>query len=185
MPPFLQRFVSLLDVEDVHLRLNQLTLRWRLLGAQALAQQLARHYTWSLMQELYKVIGSVNLLGDPLRVVQHVGAGVYALISQPAAGLLESAQGGPWSRVLEGLALGTQGLLLHCVYAVSNATAKMSIGLRKALAGLGLEGGDVQGRLRVGRGRWVGDAVMLCVAMCAFVCMVVCMVVYTCTCFYA
>ena len=46
----LQRFIALLDVEDVHLRLGAMGLRWRLLGAQALGQQLVRHYTWSLAQ---------------------------------------------------------------------------------------------------------------------------------------
>lgn len=85
------------------------------------------------------MVGSVNLLGDPLRLVHHLGAGVYTFVSAPAAGLLDGAQGGSLARVVEGLALGTQGLLLHCVYAVSNATAKMSIAARKMLAGLGLE----------------------------------------------
>ena len=51
----LQRLLSLADVEDAVLMLSGFQLRSPLMGEAALVQQLQRHYTRALLQELYKV----------------------------------------------------------------------------------------------------------------------------------
>ena len=54
--------------------------------------------------------------GDPVRMIHHLGLGVWAFLASPAAGLVASAR----------------GLLAHVVFAVSNASAKWSGAMRKA-----------------------------------------------------
>jgi hypothetical protein len=82
----LQRVLSLADVEDARLRLAALELRSPLMGASALAQALQRHYSRSLLPELYKLVGSASVLGDPVRLLHHLGLGVWSLLASPAAG---------------------------------------------------------------------------------------------------
>jgi hypothetical protein len=55
-------------------------------------------------------VGSASLLGDPVRLLHHLGLGVWSLLASPAAGLVLSArQRGP-AQFLAGLASGVQGL---------------------------------------------------------------------------
>ena len=81
----------------------------------------------------------MSMFGDPLRLVQHLGLGVWAFLASPAAGLVESArQRGP-RQFLLGVAGGTQGLFQNVVFAVSNAATKASAAARKAIVVMGLD----------------------------------------------
>ena len=45
-----------------------------------------RHYTRALLPELYKVVGSASVFGDPVRLFHHLGLGVWSFLASPAAG---------------------------------------------------------------------------------------------------
>jgi hypothetical protein len=47
---------------------------------------LQRHYTRALLPELYKVVGSASVFGDPVRLFHHLGLGVWSFLASPAAG---------------------------------------------------------------------------------------------------
>ncbi len=72
--------------------------------------------------------------GDPVRMIHHLGLGVWAFLASPAAGLVASARGRGPLRFATGLVDGVRGLLAHVVFAVSNASAKWSGAMRKARA---------------------------------------------------
>jgi Vacuolar-sorting-associated 13 protein C-terminal len=57
------RILQLADVEGVTMWLAALELRHPLLGADALMHQISRHYTRALLNEAYKVVASVDILG--------------------------------------------------------------------------------------------------------------------------
>lgn len=135
----LQRLLSLADVEDVRLWLAGLRLANPLMDAPALAQALQRHYVRALIPELFKVVGAASVFGDPVSLLHHLGLGVWAFVSAPAAGLVESArQRGP-RQFLLGLLYGTRGLLQNVIFAVSNAATKASGAARKAIVVWGLD----------------------------------------------
>ncbi|PSC70464.1 Methionine gamma-lyase isoform A [Micractinium conductrix] len=135
----LQRMLSLADIEDARLKLAALELHNPLMGTSALAQLLQRHYTRALLPELYKVVGSASVFGDPVRLFHHLGLGVWAFLASPAAGLVESArQRGP-RQFLWGVASGTRGLFQNVVFALSNAATKGSTAARKAITAMGLD----------------------------------------------
>ncbi len=138
----LQRLLSLADVEDARIWLAGLNLANPLMDAEALSQALQRHYLRSLVPELYKLIGSASMIGDPVSLLQHLGAGVWTFVSAPAEGLLASARALGPRQFLLGVLRGTQGLLLNVVFAISNATTKAAGAARKAIVVWGLDRQD-------------------------------------------
>lgn len=138
----LQRLLSLVDVEDARVWLAGLNLSNPLMDAEALGQALQRHYLRSLLPELYKIVGSASMIGDPVSLLQHLGAGVWTFVSAPAEGLLASARALGPRQFLLGVIRGTQGLLLNIVFAISNATTKASGAARKAIVVWGLDRQD-------------------------------------------
>jgi len=138
----LQRLLSLVDVEDARVWLSGLNLSNPLMDAEALSQALQRHYLRSLIPELYKIVGSASMIGDPVSLLQHLGAGVWTFVSAPAEGLLASARALGPRQFLLGVIRGTQGLLLNVIFAISNATTKAAGAARKAIVVWGLDRQD-------------------------------------------
>ncbi|KAK2078489.1 hypothetical protein QBZ16_003329 [Prototheca wickerhamii] len=135
----LKRLVSLAELEDVRLRLAGLALRRPLIGEAALAATLQRHYVRALLPELVKLVGSAALFGDPIRLVHHLGLGVWAFLATPAVGLVESAKGGRPTHLVRGLLEGPRQAATHFAYALSNAATKATAAAQRALGALGVD----------------------------------------------
>lgn len=137
----LQRFLAFADVEAAHIHIKGLELQHPLLSQSALFALVGRHYMRGLVHEVYKIVGSADILGDPVRLVHHLGLGVWSLFSNPASAALEetSSKFEIPQRVLVGFMVGLRSLLSNTIYAFSNATAKLSLTARKGLVLLRLE----------------------------------------------
>lgn len=59
--------MGLAAVEGARVRLGPLLMQHPLLDRSALQQQVMRHYTRALINELYKVVASADILGAPLK----------------------------------------------------------------------------------------------------------------------
>lgn len=137
----LQRFLAFADVEAAHIQIKGLELQHPLLSQSALFALVGRHYMRGLVHEVYKIVGSADILGDPVRLVHHLGLGVWSLFSNPASAALGETSNRleiP-QRVLFGFVMGLRSLLSNTIYAFSNATAKLSLTARKGLVLLRLE----------------------------------------------
>lgn len=53
-----------------------------------LTQTLLEHYLLSALGQLYKIVGSLDLVGNPLALVQSVGTGVKDFFYEPAHALI-------------------------------------------------------------------------------------------------
>lgn len=135
---FFQKILSFANIDGARISLSQLELRHPLLSQQALSALFGRHYTKSLLQEVYKIVGSADILGDPVRLIHHLGLGVWSLFANPAYALVDAEQKGLYSLFL-GISSGLQSFLLNTIFGFSNATVKMSLAAGKSLAILGLE----------------------------------------------
>ena len=135
----LHHLLSLADIEDAHLTLSRLEMHHPFLDSQALINSIQRHYARALLPEVFKIIGSASVFGDPATLFHHLGLGVWTFVSAPAAGLLDSARHLGPKRFLAGILLGTQGLLQNFVFAISNAATKASSAARKAMLVWGLD----------------------------------------------
>lgn len=66
-----------------------------------------------------------------MSLFHHLGLGFWSFLANPAAGLVESAQGKGPHRIALGLVEGFRGLISNIVYAFSNATVKALSSARK------------------------------------------------------
>lgn len=94
-------------------------------------QVLGRHYILAAYQELPKVLASLDIFGDPARLLQALGLGFWNLVTLPA----HSARWGP-HRSLQRLLKGMRVM----AYGVSNSIAKGSKRSKAALLPLAPDG---------------------------------------------
>lgn len=125
----LQRgLLALMDVEGAPIYLRQLTLAHPLASWDAIRGMVLRHYTRQLLHEVYKVLGSVGVFGNPMGFARSLGFGIRDFISVPAKSIVQNPGG-----IVTGMAQGTKSLLNNTVFAVSNAAAQFSKAARKGV----------------------------------------------------
>ncbi|GIL46445.1 hypothetical protein Vafri_3439, partial [Volvox africanus] len=127
--------VSLAHLEGAWVLLRPLEMRYALMRSEALVQNVCRHYMSCAMLELIKVVGSLDIFGDVVRLLQGLGLGVWHLISMPVAGALR----GDMRKFAAGLAGGVGNMVRSVTYAASNSVVKASRRARTTLANLAPE----------------------------------------------
>eukprot|EP00798_Chlamydomonas_sp_ICE-L_P001332 gene1332-32689_t len=121
--------ISLAYVESAWVQLRGLELRHPLMGHDALAQVIDWHYVSAALGELLKVVGSLDIFADAVRLVQGLGLGVWKLLATPAHAALH----GSVFKFFAGLVGGISGMIHSTAFATSNSLAK---GTRRARATL-------------------------------------------------
>jgi hypothetical protein len=54
-----------------------------------LVKQITKNYTRQAIFQFYNLIGSSDIIGNPVGLVDKLGTGVYEFISEPTKGLLQ------------------------------------------------------------------------------------------------
>lgn len=116
-----------------------------MLALHSLPQVLGRHYILAAYQELPKVLASLDIFGDPARLLQALGLGFWNLVTLPA----HSARWGPY-RSLQRLLRGMRVM----AYGVSNSIAKGSKRSKAALLPLAPDGLSWQQQQQQHGGSW-------------------------------
>jgi vacuolar protein sorting-associated protein 13A/C len=47
-----------------------------------------QHYKSAMIKQIYKIVGSIDILGNPLRLVKNIGQGVFDFIDKPIEGFV-------------------------------------------------------------------------------------------------
>ncbi|TKW09291.1 hypothetical protein SEVIR_6G085000v4 [Setaria viridis] len=113
--------MALLDVEGVPVHLGEIMVENLMASWQSVQDILVRHYSRQILHELYKVLGSAGVIGNPMGFARNVGFGLKDFISASRKGKLQSPV-----ELLNGLAQGSKTLIGSTVYAVSSATSHFS-----------------------------------------------------------
>eukprot|EP01018_Ginkgo_biloba_P017830 Gb_28330 [translate_table: standard] len=121
--------MALVDVEGAPIYLRQLTFTHPLASWDAIRGMVLRHYTRQLLHEVYKVLGSVGVFGNPMGFARNLGFGIRDFISVPAKSIVQNP-----TELITGVAQGTKSLLRNTVFAVSNAATQFSKSARKGVA---------------------------------------------------
>lgn len=83
---------------------------------QGINKKLIEHYKGSVMRQLYKVFGSLNILGNPVSLFRNISTGFKDLKDKPSEGFVE----GPLE-FGKGLAQGTSSLIAHSIGGALNS----------------------------------------------------------------
>ncbi|KAL3675991.1 hypothetical protein R1sor_025939 [Riccia sorocarpa] len=131
----LQRQVrALVDVEGAPVHLRQLKLAHPLASWDVIWGMITRHYTRQLLHEVYKVLGSADVFGNPVGFIRSVASGVWEFVSAPATSIVQSP-----TELVRGLAYGTRSLVTNTVFAFSNAATRFSRAARKGMTVFALD----------------------------------------------
>eukprot|EP00850_Spirogloea_muscicola_P001736 SM000006S19501 [mRNA] locus=s6:1093208:1119415:+ [translate_table: standard] len=127
----------LVTLVSVPLRLNSLVIDNAFQNSDMLVRSVGRHYILQALQEIHKILGSVDFLGDPMSLVHSLGTGVMDFFVEPAKATTPE-------EFLKGSVAGSISLIKNSTYGVLNTVSKLTGGVSKGLALLSFDDDYVQ-----------------------------------------
>jgi hypothetical protein len=134
IPVFDALTVMMTNVDNAVIALNALFLE-RPSGHQTeFFRRIIAHYRNSFVRAAFAVMGSVDLLGNPVGLVTNIGTGMLDFFYEPANALVH----GP-DQFGKGLAKGTLSLVKNSVFGTFNTVSKISGSVGKGLGMLAMD----------------------------------------------
>jgi hypothetical protein len=117
------------NVDRAPLQLNSLFMKNVFSTQSDLVSRIAKHYSFQVISQLYMIIGSFDIIGNPVSLVSTLGTGVYDFFYEPANALVRSPRD-----FGAGLVKGTSSLVKHAVYGLFDTASKItgSVGMGAA-----------------------------------------------------
>ncbi len=109
---------------------------------------IVQHYIRQGIKEAYKVVGSVEFLGNPVGLVNNIGDGMIDFFYEPAQGLLSSPED-----FAKGLGKGTSSLLTKGVGGALGAASKVVGSVSKGFAVLSMDDDFISQRGKVSKAK--------------------------------
>lgn len=155
----LQVSTGVMHIENAVIRLNLLLLRDPFVPREEIVSRIVQHYRNQLLSQIYRLLGSFDIIGSPVSLVETLGTGVFDFFHEPAEGLVHSPKA-----FGKGLAVGTMSLLNNTVYGLFNTAAKISGSVTQGLASMSFDPEYLRARelaQLTERPRNVGDGLVL------------------------
>ncbi|CAI5470243.1 unnamed protein product [Closterium sp. Yama58-4] len=127
----------LIPLTRAPLRLNSLVLDNAFQNQSTLQTYVLRHYGVQLLQGLHKILGSVELLGAPLSLVDNLATGVMDFFVEPASATTPE-------EFLSGAVKGTVSLMKHSSYGVLHSISSLAGGIGTGFAKLTFDDSYIQ-----------------------------------------
>ncbi len=105
---------TLTRIENAPLRLHGITLRHAYESFDTIAQNITAQYSFDALRQAYVILGSSELLGNPITLFKHLGTGVRDFFYEPAVGLIQSP-----TIFLRGIRRGTYSLFQNTFVGIS------------------------------------------------------------------
>jgi vacuolar protein sorting-associated protein 13A/C len=117
-------------IDEVELCLNSLILTNPLETKESLINKIKLHYTRCLTMEFYKIIGGLDLIGNPIGLFSDVDNGISNFFYEPAQAifLVQSPK-----EVAYGIGRGTQSLLNQTLHGTFGGVSKVTKSVQKGL----------------------------------------------------
>jgi len=129
------------NLDNASLCFNSLYMENPFVSQDYLTQMVSSHYTRQGIQQIYKLLGSTEALGNPVGLFSNVGTGVMDFFYEPAQGIIQSPQA-----FAKGLAKGTSSLVKNTVYGTFNSVSKIAGAIGKGVATLSFDDDYVKKR---------------------------------------
>lgn len=123
--------MSIGNVNDAPVRFNALLLDNARVSISALTGNVSNHYFQEFLRQIHLVIGSADLLGNPVGLFNNVSSGVVDIFYEPYQGLIMADR--PHELGI-GIAKGATSFLKKSVFGFSDSVAKFTGSVSKGLA---------------------------------------------------
>ena len=137
---FLPNFISnilislgnnLIKISDSPLSFNSKEIRDIYIDMNLIISLLIKQYTTETILQIYKILGSTDLIGNPINLIEKIGNGFSEFVYEPTKGLMQ----GP-TQFGRGLARGFGGLLNGVVGGTMDSVSKITGGLYSTVHGI-------------------------------------------------
>ena len=149
--------VGVATIDRAPIKLNSLYIESLYCTRRDFYDRLSRHYIQQGIRQIYKVLGSIDALGNPVSLVSNLGTGVKDFFYEPAQGLVKSPKD-----FGKGVAKGSKSLVKHSVTGLFTTFSKLSGTVSKGVASLSLDEHYMQEREEASRQqpRHVGEGLV-------------------------
>lgn len=113
--------VAISNIDNAPLLLSSIRLKQQVDTRALIFKKIYNHYRDEALQSIFKVIGSINIIGNPVGFFKNIGRGIVNLFYYPMAGFIK----GPFSGT-KGLALGAYGLFQYTTIGVFKSVESIS-----------------------------------------------------------
>ncbi|KAJ2809144.1 Vacuolar protein sorting-associated protein 13 [Coemansia guatemalensis] len=124
------------NVNEAPVSLNALVMQNVRVSLPVLADRMHKHYSQELFNQLYKVVGSANLLGNPVGLFTSISSGVSDFFYEPYQGFVMSDRPQDFGF---GLARGTASLFKKTVFGMTDSFSKFTDSMSKGLSAATLD----------------------------------------------
>jgi hypothetical protein len=132
---------NLANIDTASIHLNALHVYHSFGTPSFIFSAVQQHYIFQGILQIYALIGSADILGNPLGLVNNLGTGVKDFFYEPAAGLVKSPQD-----FVVGLSKGTASLVKNSVYGTFNAASKLTGTISSGIAALSMDSDYINAR---------------------------------------
>lgn len=139
--------LALTSIESTELKLAGYKISNLLQPRSQFISSMINHYKSQGIRELYKIVGSVELLGNPFALINSLKAGVKEMFYDPAVALIESP-----NKFGESLLQGSVGLVRHTVHGLFKSVGTLTGGIGRFLTALTLDS-KFQTKMRILKNR--------------------------------
>jgi len=112
------------NIDKALIQLHGLTLNSPFVSKEELTSRITKHYKQALLLKMYKIIGSVEILGNPMSLMSNMGTGVYDFFNEPAQAIVHSP-----ADFGVGLKRGTSSLVHKSAYGIANSAGQLTGGI--------------------------------------------------------
>ena len=125
---------AIMNIERARLSLNALKMMDVFSSSADLYDRMYAHYSRAIRGEMYKIMGSFDLLGDPVGLLEGVTTGIKDFFYEPSKGIVESPEA-----FVAGLTKGSASLVGHTVGAALGSASKVTGSLSQGVAALAMD----------------------------------------------
>jgi hypothetical protein len=120
---------TLANIDDAPIRLNALILEHPFLTWNALVDRVKKHYIRAATYELYKIIGSLEVIGNPVGLFNDISTGVKDFFYEPAMAITQSPE-----QFSKSLAKGSKSLISKSLHGTFNTVSTVTGTISKGVA---------------------------------------------------
>eukprot|EP01130_Rhizamoeba_saxonica_P014663 TRINITY_DN6427_c0_g2_i1.p1 TRINITY_DN6427_c0_g2~~TRINITY_DN6427_c0_g2_i1.p1 ORF type:complete len:1673 (-),score=349.86 TRINITY_DN6427_c0_g2_i1:65-4918(-) len=116
------------SIENAPITLNGLVLEHPCSTQDQIVNIIVSHYTRSVLAQSVLILGSADIIGNPVSLVNNLGTGAYSFFHEPAKGIVVSPK-----EFGLGIAKGTSTLLKNSIYGIFDTASKFTGSVAKGV----------------------------------------------------
>ena len=126
--------VTLANIDNTPIKLNALLMKNVFSTQKQLMASISTFYTRQIALELYKILGTADLIGNPIGLATNLATGVWDFFYMPGQAVAKNPM-----EIGEGLRKGTSSLLSNTMYGSFNTVSKVTGTFGKGMAALSMD----------------------------------------------